>query len=260
MDIIHFFKEALLTFLVTRALFIYMSCNYHPALFVCVFCIGHLMLVVQIFLVVKFCISPVIWLLKKIKGTNWEHIRSQWEWSHAGHLYWDGLGNASGMKGCHILWVMRMRIINLQRGRRAGFQRHKNESEEMMQQAGPLWQHFTAVSQNGTELFPWPHQGMLLTRWRMMSWWWCSFILQKLYSTYSRYMRPVIAMHQEKPRTHCTSIRSDGGSKDFIPIPTVMPVRVPLTSLWRSVCHSMDIPLKTITDSPPNCWTMLQAA
>ncbi len=28
-----------------------------------------------------------------------------------------------------------------------------------------------------------------------------------------------IAMHQEEPRTHCTSIGSDNGSKDFIPIP-----------------------------------------
>ncbi len=32
-------------------------------------------------------------------------------------------------------------------------------------------------------------------------------------------MRLGIAVHQEEPRTHCTSIGSDNGSKDFIPIP-----------------------------------------
>ncbi|XP_067226565.1 adenosine receptor A1-like [Chanodichthys erythropterus] len=36
---------------------------------------------------------------------------------------------------------------------------------------------------------------------------------------YSRHMRPGIVMHQEERRTHCTSVGSDNGSKDFILIP-----------------------------------------
>ncbi len=45
-----------------------------------------------------------------------------------------------------------------------------------------------------------------------------SFILQEL-PTYSRNMRQGIIVHQEEPRTHCISVGSDKGSKDFIPIP-----------------------------------------
>ncbi|KAI4878733.1 hypothetical protein NFI96_009793 [Prochilodus magdalenae] len=36
---------------------------------------------------------------------------------------------------------------------------------------------------------------------------------------YSRHMRPGIVVHQEEPRTHCTSAGSDNGSEDFIPMP-----------------------------------------
>ncbi|KAJ8339725.1 hypothetical protein SKAU_G00343580 [Synaphobranchus kaupii] len=32
-------------------------------------------------------------------------------------------------------------------------------------------------------------------------------------------MRPGIVLHQEEPRAHCTSVRSDNGSEDFIPVP-----------------------------------------
>ncbi|KAJ8358729.1 hypothetical protein SKAU_G00152540 [Synaphobranchus kaupii] len=32
-------------------------------------------------------------------------------------------------------------------------------------------------------------------------------------------MRPVIVLHQEEPRAHCTSVRSDNRSEDFIPVP-----------------------------------------
>ena len=32
-------------------------------------------------------------------------------------------------------------------------------------------------------------------------------------------MRPGIVVHQEEPRTYCTSVGSDHGFKDFIPIP-----------------------------------------
>ncbi len=42
--------------------------------------------------------------------------------------------------------------------------------------------------------------------------------LQEL-PAYSRHMRLGIVVHQEEPRTHCTSVGSDNGSKDFIPIP-----------------------------------------
>ena len=33
------------------------------------------------------------------------------------------------------------------------------------------------------------------------------------------HMRPGIVVHQEEPRTYCTSVGSDHGFKDFIPIP-----------------------------------------
>ncbi|KAJ8352103.1 hypothetical protein SKAU_G00235790 [Synaphobranchus kaupii] len=32
-------------------------------------------------------------------------------------------------------------------------------------------------------------------------------------------MRPGIVLHQEEPRAHCTSVRSDNRSEDFIPVP-----------------------------------------
>ncbi|KAI4896330.1 hypothetical protein NFI96_015778 [Prochilodus magdalenae] len=47
---------------------------------------------------------------------------------------------------------------------------------------------------------------------------WYQFILQEL-PAYSRHMRPGIVVHQEEPRTHCTSVESDNGSEDFILIP-----------------------------------------
>ncbi|KAJ8359464.1 hypothetical protein SKAU_G00159890 [Synaphobranchus kaupii] len=31
--------------------------------------------------------------------------------------------------------------------------------------------------------------------------------------------RPGIVLHQEEPRAHCTSVRSDNRSEDFIPVP-----------------------------------------
>lgn len=33
----------------------------------------------------------------------WKHIRSQWGEIHAGHLYYYGLHNMLGTKGCHIV-------------------------------------------------------------------------------------------------------------------------------------------------------------
>ncbi|KAI4892783.1 hypothetical protein NFI96_006341, partial [Prochilodus magdalenae] len=42
-----------------------------------------------------------------------------------------------------------------------------------------------------------------------------SFILQEL-PAYSLHMRLGIVVHQEEPRTHCTSVGSDNGSEDFI--------------------------------------------
>ncbi|KAI4871611.1 hypothetical protein NFI96_000999 [Prochilodus magdalenae] len=55
---------------------------------------------------------------------------------------------------------------------------------------------------------------------------------EKELPAYSRHMRPGIVVHQEEPRTHCTSVGSDNGSKDFILIPNssqgavVQPVEV----------------------------------
>ncbi|KAJ8374091.1 hypothetical protein SKAU_G00046710 [Synaphobranchus kaupii] len=37
--------------------------------------------------------------------------------------------------------------------------------------------------------------------------------------THSGHMRPGIVLHQEEPRAHCTSVRSDNHSEDFIPVP-----------------------------------------
>jgi len=64
-------------------------------------------------------------------------------------------------------------------------------------------------------------------------------------------MRPSIVMHQREPRTHCTSTASSR---------YLMTVRVPLASTWRAVRPSKEMPPHTITDPPPKCWRMLQAA
>ncbi|KAJ8342163.1 hypothetical protein SKAU_G00320910 [Synaphobranchus kaupii] len=37
--------------------------------------------------------------------------------------------------------------------------------------------------------------------------------------THSGHMRPGIVLHQEEPRAHCTSVKSDNRSEDFIPVP-----------------------------------------
>lgn len=39
------------------------------------------------------------------------------------------------------------------------------------------------------------------------------FVIQK--PTNSSCMKPGIVMHQEKPRTHCNSVRNDNGSEEF---------------------------------------------
>ena len=46
-------------------------------------------------------------------------------------------------------------------------------------------------------------------------------IIQEL-PTHSGYLRPNIVLHQEEPRAHCTSVRSDNGSEDFILVPPDM--------------------------------------
>ncbi|KAI1901946.1 hypothetical protein AGOR_G00039660 [Albula goreensis] len=43
-----------------------------------------------------------------------------------------------------------------------------------------------------------------------------AIVIQEL-PTLSGHMRPGIALHQEEPRAHCTSARSDNGSEDFSP-------------------------------------------
>ncbi|KAJ8345989.1 hypothetical protein SKAU_G00301820 [Synaphobranchus kaupii] len=45
-----------------------------------------------------------------------------------------------------------------------------------------------------------------------------AFLIQELL-THSGHMRPGIVLHQEEPRAHCTSVRSDNRSEDFIPVP-----------------------------------------
>ena len=45
-----------------------------------------------------------------------------------------------------------------------------------------------------------------------------AFIIQEQ-PTHSGRMRPNIVLHQEEPRAHCTSIRSDNHSEDFILVP-----------------------------------------
>ncbi len=44
-----------------------------------------------------------------------------------------------------------------------------------------------------------------------------AFIIQKL-PTHSGHMRLVVVMHQEEPRAHFMSVRSDSGSEDFISV------------------------------------------
>lgn len=43
--------------------------------------------------------------------------------------------------------------------------------------------------------------------------------------TYSCHLRPGIVVHQEEPRTHCTSVESDNCTKDFIPVPPSILIR-----------------------------------
>ncbi len=78
---------------------------------------------------------------------------------------------------------------------------------------------------------------------------------------HSGHIRPGIVLHHEEPRAHCTSIRSDNGSEDLIPVPKSSK-GAQLTNMLRSVRPSKDIPPKTITDPLPNqsCWMMFQAA
>uniref|UniRef100_A0A6Q2YV55 Kinesin motor domain-containing protein n=1 Tax=Esox lucius TaxID=8010 RepID=A0A6Q2YV55_ESOLU len=45
-----------------------------------------------------------------------------------------------------------------------------------------------------------------------------AFVIQEL-PTHSGHMRTGIVLHQEEPRAHCTSGRSDDGSEEFIPVP-----------------------------------------
>lgn len=92
----------------------------------------------------------------------------------------------------------------------------------------------------------WQHRDMLLMLWWMVSWgistqiltqaslssWTAnrrylipfngidSFILQELLA-YTCHMRQGIIMHQEEPKTSCTSEGSDNGSKDLISVPNV---------------------------------------
>ncbi|KAM9793519.1 DENN domain-containing protein 1A-like isoform 4-T5 [Syngnathus typhle] len=47
----------------------------------------------------------------------------------------------------------------------------------------------------------------------------CSSTLSTILSAYSCHMRPSTVVDQEEPRTYCTSLGSDHGCKDFIPIP-----------------------------------------
>lgn len=65
---------------------------------------------------------------------------------------------------------------------------------------------------------------------RVLSWDLAQGITEQLHSlkcnmvasvpVYFPYMGPGIVMHQEEPKTHCTSVESDNSSKDFILIPT----------------------------------------
>ncbi len=75
-----------------------------------------------------------------------------------------------------------------------------------------------------------------------------AFIIQKL-STPSGHMRLDFIMHQEEPRAHCTSVRSDNGLEDFIPVANNSKGTV---CTCRSLQPSKDISQLSITDLPPN--------
>ncbi|XP_073321443.1 uncharacterized protein [Pagrus major] len=45
-----------------------------------------------------------------------------------------------------------------------------------------------------------------------------AFVLQEL-PPHCGHMRPVTILHQDEPRAHCTSVRSDSRAEDFIPVP-----------------------------------------
>ncbi|KAI4885571.1 hypothetical protein NFI96_007362, partial [Prochilodus magdalenae] len=77
-------------------------------------------------------------------------------------------------------------------------------------------------------------------------------VLEKLeLPAYSCHMRPGIVVHQEEPRTHCTSIGSDKGSEDFIPMPNSS--QEPVTSVTCAqvkpalICEKHKAP---VTDLP----------
>ena len=74
-------------------------------------------------------------------------------------------------------------------------------------------------------------------------------------------MRPGIVLHQEEPRDHCNSVRSDNHFEDFIPVPNSSQGTL-LATTWRFVRPFKDRPPQTITDSSLNrwCWMMFQAA
>ena len=73
-------------------------------------------------------------------------------------------------------------------------------------------------------------------------------------------MRLGVVLHQEEPRAHCSTIRSDSQSEDFILVPNSSQGTV---GYEMEVCATLqDMSLQTITDPLTNrsCWMMLQAA
>lgn len=71
-----------------------------------------------------------------------------------------------------------------------------------------------------------------------------ALVIQDL-PAHSGHMRPGIVLHQEEPRAHCTCIRSDNCSEDFIPVPNSSQGNI---MTWRSVRPSKDTLSQTITD------------
>ncbi len=100
------------------------------------------------------CMHGRTTLLKKIKGTLWKNIRSQWEKYLAGYLYWYGQGNVLGMTECHIVW-WKWKLWTYREG---WIKRHpKNQSEKIMQQASSFCWTFIAATQNSNDLNPIEH-------------------------------------------------------------------------------------------------------
>ena len=59
-------------------------------------------------------------------------------------------------------------------------------------------------------------------------------------TTHSGHMWPGIVLHQEEPRSHCTSARSDSHSEDFILVPLY-------SSLWHGgLCHPPRVTAKPV--------------